>query len=161
MQDDEIIGGALKLMHDDRYNSMTDFGKIFASLGVTDENVIRGIQSRMKQKGLIDVKAQPVGNPGGYGAITDYGIEVFEGKVPKPMPMIFNSVTISGSSNVQLGQGNTQNVSSIDVGKLNAAIDGATATMEEKAEAKSLLAKLVSNPLLKGLWEKWLGGGLG
>jgi hypothetical protein len=161
MQDDEIMGGALRLMHAERHNSMINFGKIYASLGVTDAQVIRSIQSRMEQKGLIQLKARPVGSPAGHGVITDYGIEVFEGKVAKPMPMVFHNVTISGSTNIQLGQGNSIQANSFEIGKIIAAIDHSNATENEKEVAKSLLQKLSENPLLNSILGKLTGDAMG
>jgi hypothetical protein len=43
-----------------------------------------------------------------------------------------------------------------DIGKLNATIDGSSATLNEKAEAKSLLERLSKNKLLTNLLElRW------
>jgi hypothetical protein len=52
-----------------------------------------------------------------------------------------------------------QNVT-FDIGKLNAAIDGTPATLDEKTEAKSLLLRLNENKLLAGLLQKLFTGHL-
>jgi hypothetical protein len=52
-----------------------------------------------------------------------------------------------------------QNVT-FDIGKLNAAIDGSPATLDEKTEAKSLLRSLNGNKLLAGVLQKWFSGHL-
>jgi hypothetical protein len=59
---------------------------------------------------------------------------------------------------VQIGKGNIQDVGQIR--KLNMAIDEAMASAQEKEEAKSLLKKVIENPLLKGIIKK-LGWDLG
>jgi len=48
----------------------------------------------------------------------------------------------------------------LDVGKLNAAIDNSAATLAEKAEAKSLLERLSENKLLTSLLQMWFSGHL-
>src|SRR5580700_8553218 len=46
----------------------------------------------------------------------------------------------------------------LDIDKLNAAIDGSSAAMEEKSEAKSLLQRLNENKLLTPILQKWFAG---
>jgi hypothetical protein len=48
----------------------------------------------------------------------------------------------------------------LNIGKLNAAIDSSDATEDEKAEAKSLLQRLNGNRLLTNLLQKWFAGHL-
>jgi hypothetical protein len=48
----------------------------------------------------------------------------------------------------------------LDINRLNAVIDGASAAMDEKAEAKSLLQRLNENKLLTNLLQKWFAGHL-
>ena len=58
-----------------------------------------------------------------------------------------------------------QNIQSVqhitlDIDRLNAAIDGSVAAADEKAEAKSLLQRLNENKLLTNLLQKWIAGHL-
>ena len=53
----------------------------------------------------------------------------------------------------------TQNVT-LDIGKLNVAIDNSVVTLDEKTEAKSLLQRLNGNKLLTNLLQKWFSGHL-
>jgi hypothetical protein len=82
--------------------------------------------------------------------ITAFGADVVEGNTPPPISInIDSSVSVHGSQGVQIGgQGNVQNVT-MDVGKLMNAVDAGTGTMQEKEEAKSLLKKVLENPLAK------------
>lgn len=149
--DEEIMGGILQTLHERRYNDLVNFNEAFVALGAAP-NVLRSNLSRLEQKGLIKWLNNEV-RGFGLGNITDYGIEVVEKKRQPPIPMVFQQITIHGSSNFVIGQGNTQSVS-IDVGKLIAAIDHSNATDGERAAAKSLLQKIAENPLLNTI----LGG---
>lgn len=101
--------------------------------------------------GIIDAQAR----------ITSFGVDVVEGAAEAPIALsIDSSVHVYGSTNVQVGSGNIQGLN-LDIEKLNAAIDGATATLEEKAEAKSLLRRMIESPLLRGALEKWINSHLG
>jgi len=48
----------------------------------------------------------------------------------------------------------------LDIDRLNAAVDGSSAATDEKAEAKSLLRRLNENKLLTNLLQKWFAGHL-
>jgi hypothetical protein len=48
----------------------------------------------------------------------------------------------------------------LDIDRLNAAIDSSSAAMSEKVEAKSLLQRLNENKLLTNLLQKWFAGHL-
>jgi hypothetical protein len=82
--------------------------------------------------------------------ITAFGADVIEGSTPPPISInVDSSVNVHGSQGVQIGgQGNVQNIT-MDVGKLMNAVDAGTGTMQEKEEAKSLLKKVLENPLAK------------
>jgi hypothetical protein len=80
--------------------------------------------------------------------ITTKGIDAVEKpETAPPQVVVDHSINVHGSQNVQVGSHNQQTVK-LDIGKLNAAIDHSTATMEEKGEAKSLLKRLSENKLL-------------
>ena len=94
--------------------------------------------------------------PSGLAIINADGIDVVEGTARSPISITLdNSVNVHGSQGVQVGgQGNVQNVT-LDVGKLINAIDGGSGTIQEKEEAKSLLKRVIDNPLVKGALEWW------
>jgi hypothetical protein len=157
MTDEEVMGTILRTLHGKRYQ---DVVPLTATLGVLDipQNVLRSNLRRMQQKGLIEWLDQEIWGLG-LGSITDYGIDVAENKVQPPMPIVIHHTTITDSSHVQIGQGNVQGISvSLDIGKLVTAIDSSNASLNEKAEAKSLLKRIAENPLVKGALEKWIKG---
>ena len=70
--------------------------------------------------------------------------------------MTHNTVNISGSSNVVVGNHNTQTVQH-SIGELVKMIDSSAATPAEKAEARSLLRRFVEHPLVSAV----AGGAVG
>ena len=87
---------------------------------------------------------------GGMGKITAKGVDVVEGASIAPIAITLHDhrISISQSSNIQVGNSNTQDVN-LQIDKIIAAIDHSEASDGEKAEAKSLLEKICSNPLLQ------------
>lgn len=65
-------------------------------------------------------------------------------------------IAVSGSTNVQIGNANQQTVT-LDIGKLIAAINNSDATDGEKREARGLIEKLTTNPLVLKVFETVLG----
>jgi hypothetical protein len=119
-----------------------------------DEIQVANVCEQLGQHGLIEWNSikSLAGVVGGIGKITARGVDVIEGSVEPPLAMIFHdhSISVTGSSNVQLGIGNVQGLD-IDVGKLMLAIDHSSASEAEKKEAKSLLQKVMSNKILWGI----------
>lgn len=143
--DEENMGRILQVLHDSRHDDLVNFNEVFLPLQIP-KNILRSNLSRLEQKGLIDWKSNEVGGFG-LGKIRDYGIEVVEKKRQPPIPIIFHQVHIHGSTNVVIGQGNTQNIT-FEMNSLIAAIDKSDATPAEKTAAKSLVEKITENPLL-------------
>jgi len=80
--------------------------------------------------------------------ITALGVDVVEGNAPEPRGVVVNrNVTISHSSHVQVGTGNTQNVT-LTIQKLVEAVEHSDAPEPEKKKAKALIQKLSENRLL-------------
>jgi hypothetical protein len=78
------------------------------------------------------------------------GADAVESPEKRPSDVIIaHSTDIHGSQNVMFG-----------IGKLNAAIDSSTASLDEKTEAKSLLNRLYENKLLTDLLQKSFSGQL-
>jgi geranylgeranyl pyrophosphate synthase len=93
------------------------------------------------------------------GKISASGVDVVEGTATAPITITLHdhSISVSQSSNVQIGDSNTQGMK-VRIDKLIAAVDHSQASATEKAEAKSLLEKLASNPLVKAVLGAVLGG---
>jgi hypothetical protein len=99
---------------------------------------------------------------GGMGQITADGVDVVEKTVKPPITITLHdrSVSVHSSSNVQIGDRNTQGIS-LEIGRLIAAIDHSSATDAEKTEARSLLKKLSENKLVQTALTTVLGVVLG
>lgn len=158
MKDNELRGMVLKVMYDLRHQD--HYVDVDRSLDIgVPQNVLRNIFQQLKESNLIEWRAVVSGM--GLARLTSYGVDVVEGTVRPPISIVIDqSVTVSSSQNVIVGSGNVQTVS-IDVEKLNLAIDHSKADFAEKAEAKSLLKKLIENKLLRAVLERWIGSKLG
>ena len=146
MKDSELRGLVLQAVYDRRKQPLVSFMKLVPD--VPDMEVSR-ILKQLEDSGLITWGFKDIGTGLGSGQITTYGTEIIEGEAAPPfaITMIDNSIKISDSTGVQIGQGNTQNVQTT-LHSLNAAIDKADALPAAKAEAKSLVQKISENPLL-------------
>lgn len=155
MQDRELRGLVLAELYSSR---LKGFVPVPAQLPVPGATPIEiaNVCRQLAELNMIEWKG--FYNQGvGMARIKAQGVDVVEGKVQSPIAISLGNINVHGSSNVQIGNHNLQGVQ-LDIDKLNAAIDGSAATMEEKDEAKSLFAKLASNELLMGLLKKWLLG---
>ncbi len=84
------------------------------------------------------------------GKINAFGIDVVEREATPDIKVEFvtnQTINISGSTNVVVGDHNTQTVTKT-VHDLIAVIESANAPPEQKAEAKGLLRKFLEHPLL-------------
>jgi len=91
--------------------------------------------------------------------ITNLGVDVIEGSTKPPIAItIDRRVTITGSSHVQVGDSNVQDIH-MKADKIVAAINSSTATEAEKEEAKSLLQRVLANPLLSTVTGWFSGSG--
>jgi hypothetical protein len=157
MDDNTARGLVLKRLYDLRDVKQSTVPQDFADLGF-EQNKLGRLMEQLADERLINWKPLK-GGMGVYlifmAQITGQGTKVIEGIVRSASIKIDNSVNVHGSQGVQIGgQGNTQNVT-MDVGKLINAIDGGSGTVQEKEEAKSLLKKVMENPLVKGAIELW------
>jgi hypothetical protein len=83
----------------------------------------------------------------GMGQISASGVDVVEGAKTPPIAIQFQNITVSGSSNVAIGDSNVQTVN-IQIDKIVQAIDNSPGAAVEKEEAKSLLRKFLAHPLV-------------
>jgi hypothetical protein len=143
MTDEEIMGAMLQILYERRYDSFVHLTTAFDALGL-EQKVLRHNLSRLHQKGLIDWQDKEVRGLG-MGNITDYGIDVATKKSQPPMPMVFQTINISNSSGVIVGNNNTQNNSEIET--LIATLNDPNSTAGQKAEAKRRLQRIAESPL--------------
>jgi hypothetical protein len=115
---------------------------------VFDQDTAFDICRQLAEHGLINWK--PLEALGGFrtgmGLITASGVDVVEGTKDSPISIVLDSsVSVSGSSNVQIGNANIQGVNAHD---LRLAVDRASMTEVEKQEAKSILQRFLENSLI-------------
>jgi hypothetical protein len=168
MKDSDLRGSVLQKFYDLRHNrdGVIALCTIVPEGSTEQEDIIRyaNICDQLAQHELITwhpLKTM-VGTIGGMGQITARGVDVVEETVKPPITITLHdhSVSVLSSSNVQIGDRNTQGIN-LKVGRLLAAIDHSSASEGEKAEAKSLLKKLSENKLVQTALTTVLGVVLG
>jgi hypothetical protein len=121
------------------------------------DNLLANVADQLKQHNLIRFNEIAAPRRKGRAKITAFGVDVVEGTKESAITItIDHSTNVLNSQHVQVGKGNIQNTG--DIHKLNVAIDEARATMAEKEDAKSLLRKIIENPLLVSVLSKFSWG---
>ncbi|WP_186128595.1 hypothetical protein [Burkholderia gladioli] len=164
MKDNELRGVVLEKLYEyrhreSRFHSWTNAD--LAALGV-EENVLFTICDQLGEHGLIDWK--PVrsmsGTHGGMARITAHGVDVVEqtDRASLSISFVDNSqhVNVHSSSNVQIGDNNTQSIVS-GLEQLVRAINDSSAAPEEKQSAQSKLKSFINSPVVSSI----LGGAVG
>jgi hypothetical protein len=157
MKDNELRGLILRKYYDKRREgwfqwSDEDFKDLPDTVEFDAVDLFR-VCDQLGEHGLIEWNGvQGVGGQtiGGAGKISAYGVDVIEGHAKSPISVIFDQshhVSVTESSNVQIGDANIQDVS-VHLEKLVAAINDSSASPAEKEEAKSLLKKFLEHPLV-------------
>jgi hypothetical protein len=164
MNDSELRGIVLDKFYDARHKvDRLTFGALAAHVTI-NYKVLENICGQLAQLGLIDWMT--LNGQGGVleavGSITAKGVNVIERTEVAPAAIILHdrSIKISGSTNVQIGNSNTQSVQN-QLGELMDIIDKMNPAPHEKQEAKSLIEKITSNPLLVAAFGTVLGKTLG
>jgi|ERR1700736_117739 len=151
MNDTEIRGIVLRKFYDKRREgrvrlSSTNFGE---TADFDEQDLFRACE-QLAELGLIEWRPVRLlsGTVNGDGKIKAPGIDVIEGKSKAPASITLDqSISVHGSSNVQIGSHNIQDFSV----QIVSAIDHSAASDEEKAEAKSLLKKFLEHPLVTSI----------
>jgi len=158
MTDNELRGLILQKYYDRRRGGWfqwktEDFDDVPVEFDAVD---LFRVCDQLGKHGLIEWK-RAAGAPdetiGGFGKISAFGVDVIEGHAKPPISITLDHsrhITVHGSSNVQIGNANIQDVS-IQIEKIIAAIDSSPASETEKAEAKSLLKKFLEHPLVTSI----------
>jgi len=151
MKDTELRGLLLQAYYEHRREDW--FVPTAEELGVNvDEQDILQVCDQLGQHNLIQWRSlASFGNiNAGMGKISAFGIDVVEGEATPDIKVHIvqnNSVNVTGSTNVAVGDHNYQTITD-SVQHLVSTIDSSCASMEQKAEAKSLLRKFLEHPLL-------------
>ena len=149
--DAEIRGLVLKRLYELHTKSEWVDWDNFHELGLPQQEVGRYLKE-LHDLGLAEGKFVRSGENDEYAdirvRIRARGADVVESPEKRPPEIVIDRNT-HGPQNVTL-----------DIGKLNVAIDNSIATLDEKTEAKSLLHRLNGNKLLTSLLQKWFSGNL-
>lgn len=142
MTDYELRGELLRKLYERRQEG-------FVSIGADGfQNSVERDEARIAQQlvehGLITFKAAN-DRLGGRAQITAQGVDVVEGHAKPDI-----AINISGSSNFQIGDHNSQTIHA-GVQALVETINTSDADPSEKAEAKSLLRQFLEHPLVSAV----------
>jgi hypothetical protein len=120
--------------------------------------IAANICRQLDESGLIDWKGSLGPGIDGAGRITSRGIDVIEGNASPPIAITIDSrqYSVHGSSNVQIGEGNAQDIT-IRADKVIAAIDHSQATDQEKEKARSIVQSILASPFLTKIFG-WVTG---
>lgn len=118
---------------------------------VSEEDILQ-VCDQLAQHGMLEWKSlKSHGNVNaGMGKISAFGIDVVEQEAKPDIKVTFvqnQNINISGSTNVVVGDHNTQAITQTVRGLISI-IESSSAPPEQQAEAKSLLRKLLEHPLL-------------
>jgi hypothetical protein len=150
MTDTEIRSILLRLFYEKRqWRWLNLYQSLPAGIGI--EEAAR-ICEQLAEHGLIEWKALNR-HLAGMGHITAHGVDVMEGNVAPPISVSIDhskNISVSGSTNVQIGDGNVQDFSN-HLQAIVRAIEAAPGTPEQKQEAKSMLCKFLAHPLIAAI----------
>jgi hypothetical protein len=156
MNDNQLRGLVLRYFYDHR-RSNHDFLPRPSDIGsppnVTSQDIVR-ICNQLADHGLIEWEEYYAfeGNSGS-GCINAHGVDVIEGSVKPPISINLDAsqnIKISGSSNVSIAGSNTQ-ANNITLQDLISQIELASASNEQKEEARGLLRRFLAHPLVSSV----------
>lgn len=156
MTDQELRSDLLANLYTHRAQDWVQIG-IGASACPEEKEKIR-IAEQLAQYGLIEFKMLNR-HLGGMARIKAAGVDVMEGTAKSPLAITIDqsqTINVSGSSNFQIGDGNTQTIND-GIAVLVQEIEKSGGSAEEKAEAKSLLRRVLEHPLVAAI----AGGAVG
>jgi hypothetical protein len=162
MTDADLRGIILEKFYEFRHQKHFLGLSDIASIGCGDQTRIGNICDQLGQHGLIEWRTLSSGHGliDGNGRITANGVDVVEGTASAPITVTLHDqrISVSSSSNVQIGNSNTQGVN-LNIGKLIAAVDHSNASEAEKKEAKSLFERIAGNQLVQKILMAMFSGG--
>lgn len=144
MTDNDLRAILLKKFYNKRSEggfqwTQEDFSDIEENLNF--QEILR-VCDQLNEHGLVQwksVKAAGGVSVAGFGQINARGVDVIEGTAKSPISInLDSSITVHGSSHVQIGNNNTQGIE-IHIREILEQIEKSPGTPEQKAEAKSKL----------------------
>ncbi len=156
MTDNELRGKLLKELYENRREVWTQIGLNHLNDPGAQDDV--RIAEQLHQHRLIEFKMLNR-HLGGQACITAFGVNVIEGTARSPISISIHdsqTINISDSSNIQVGNNNSQAINN-GIQALIKTINESSARQTEKEEAKSLIKKLLERPLVSTI----VGGAIG
>lgn len=156
MTDNELRGRLLQDLYERRREDWVQIG--LNQMNDPDAQERIRIARQLDEHGLITLKILNR-HLGGMAKITAKGIDVLEGVAKSPISISIGSnqtYNISNSSNVQVGNNNSQTINN-GLQALIKSIEESAGTQEQKEQAKSLLKKVLEHPLVSAV----VGGAVG
>ncbi|MBA3023420.1 MAG: hypothetical protein FP821_05925 [Sideroxydans sp.] len=156
MRDQDLRYELLKEIYDQRAEDHVQIG--LGAMQSPEQSERIRIARQLAEHGLIKFQMLNL-HLGGLASITAEGVDVMEGAVKPPIAMNIDqrqTININGSSNFQVGHGNTQEIQA-GVSILLNAIEKSDASPQQKEEAKTLLRKFLEHPLVSAV----AGGAIG
>jgi len=150
MGDAELREQILRRLYNQRTEDFVQIG-IHAVNSPEQREEIR-IAEQLRQYGLIEFKRlnRYLGGP---ARITAKGVDVIEGTAQAPIAMNIDrrqTVNISGASNIQIGDGNMQEIQNSIAWLMNS-IEKSDTSAKQKEEAKGLLQTFLEHPLVASI----------
>ncbi len=150
MADAELREQLLTRLYNQRSEDWAQIG-IHARGSPEQKEEIR-IAKQLEEYGLIEFKVfnRLIGGP---ARITAKGVDVIEGTTRSPIAMNIDrrqTVNISGSTNIQIGDRNIQEIRNSIVWLVNS-IEKSEASFEQKEGAKGLLQRFLEHPLVTSI----------
>jgi hypothetical protein len=164
MKDGELRGIVLERFYAARHQvEWFSFSALMTHVTI-ERTVLGNICAQLGEHGLIDWRARTSSGTAteGMGKITARGIDVVEGTAIAPITVILHdqSISVSGSSNVQIGNANRQTFKT-EMSFLASAVDQMDASEHERKEAKGIIERITTNPLVVAALSQLLGKSLG
>lgn len=156
MRDQDLRAMLLKELYDQRTEDHVQIG--LGAMQSPEQSERIRIAKQLAEYGLIKFQMLNL-HLGGVASITAAGVDVMEGSVKPPIAMNIDqrqTININGSSNFQVGNGNTQEIQA-GVSVVINAIERSEAPPQQKEEAKTLLRKFLEHPLVASV----AGGAIG
>jgi hypothetical protein len=162
MKDNDLSGMVLQRFYDLRHEQSGVQLDDVRIPGEGMERVTSNICKQLSDHGLIHWDSHNSLDDtsfGGIGDITASGVDVIEGSTRAPIAITLHdqSVSVHGSSNVQIGQRNAIHAN-IDIKKIHSAIENSNASRVEKDEAKSLWSNILNNATFAAVVGALTGG---
>jgi len=150
MKDNELRGLFLKKYYEHRKEGFYQPEVADFTISLEESEIVR-ISEQLDQHDLINWESlNTFQQEKGHGEITALGIDVIEGEKASPVEIKYQNITISSSSNIQIGDQNIQDIK-ISIENIISSIESSSFSPQEKNEAKSKLKEFLKHPVVASI----------